>query len=168
MSRLMIVLAFMACSGTQEAEPQPEPQPEEPVMPTEPEDPQETEMPSQGDEHFVDDRGIRWRLRAEPTSTTMADRASVRLTIEATNTTDAEIDPQRHLGQWRFQGEQHMGLTMWFGNGLRVMEWNALPPAQTVTDARDVGEHLFEAPGTYEIAYARDGRASTVRVTVTE
>lgn len=168
MSRWTIIVLALACSGTQDAEPQPEPQPETEPLVAEPEAPEETEMPTQGDDFFVDEQGIRWKLRAEPTRTTMADRASVRLTIEATNTTDAEIDPQRHLGQWRFQGEQHMGLTMWFGNGLRVMEWNALPPAQTVTDARDVGEHLFEAPGTYEIAYARDGRTSTVRVTVTE
>lgn len=173
----LIVLVVVGCSGTQaepetqpEAESRAEAEPEaaaemEPEM--EPEAPEETEMPMQGEDHFVDDDGVRWRLRAEPQSVTMAERDSVRLTIEATNTADAEIDPQRHLGEWRFQGERHMGLAMWFGNGVRVVAWNALPPGQTVTDARSVGEHLFEAPGTYEIAYARDGRRSTVRVVVT-
>ena len=115
---------------------------------------------------FVDDRGIRWRLTAEPAAFTMAERGTMRLTIEATNEGDAEVDPLRHQGQWLFQGAQHQGLSLWFGNGLRVQEWNALPPGRTVTDARGGGEQLFDAPGTYEISYARGSSRTTARVVV--
>lgn len=167
MRTLMCLL--LACSGTQEQESQPQPDPVAAQSEAaEQAPPEETEMPSQAADHFVDDNGIRWALRAEPTTLSMGERESFRLTIEATNTTDAQIDPERHNGEWRFGGERHMGLTMWFGNGLRVTEWSGLPPGQTVTDARGAGEQLFEAPGEYEIAYARDGRQTAVRVTVTQ
>ena len=168
--KLLVCMALLGCSGAQEPETQAEPRAEaEPQVEAEPAaEPQETEMPTQAADHIVDDAGIRWRLRAEPARVSMAERDSVRLTIEATNTTDAQIDPERHRGQWLFQGEPHMGLMNWFGNGLRPMEWSGLPPGQTVTDAREPGEHLFEAPGEYEVAYARDGRRTAVRVTITE
>ncbi len=124
-------------------------------------------VPRSGPPEFVDSRSIRWRLRGEPTHLTMANRNSFRLTIEATNEGESEVDPQRHHGQWLFQGESHFGLSLWFGNGLRANEWSALPPGMTVTDSRTPGESLFEEPGEYEIAYAQGpGRIAIVRVVV--
>ena len=111
---------------------------------------------------------IRWRLLAEPAEVRFAERGTVRITIEATNAGKTTVDPEQHLGQWTLQGEPHMGLMLWFGNGRRVLEWFALPPGQTVTDTRTSGESLFEAPGTYTIAYIHPaGHVATAEVVVT-
>ncbi len=124
--------------------------------------------PRRGPDHFVDAKDIRWRLVAAPAVLSMAARNTFRLTIEATNQGTSHVDPERHNGHWLFQGQPHMGLSMWFGNGLRAMEWSNLPPGETVTDARTPGEQLFDAPGEYEVAYAHGpGRAAIVRVEVT-
>ncbi len=168
MTRLLLVFV-LACSGSTEnraasnATPEPDPEPTE--VPVE-DSTEEAAEPSAETAGFVDERGIRWRLSAEPAEVTMADRATVRLTIEATNEGDAETDPQQHRGQWLLQGEMHHGLNLWFGNGVRPSAWHALPAGETVTDARVVGEQLFEAPGTYDIAFQIGEQRATARVVV--
>jgi hypothetical protein len=57
-----------------------------------------------------------------------------------------------------------MMLAMAFNNGLRERTWSALPPGQTLREARggttepDVGESLFPTPGAYHLTIETFGR----------
>jgi len=98
----------------------------------------------------------------------MRSRQTFRLRIFATNEGQTTVDPQSGAGSYGLNGQPHMGLNMWFGNGVRVSEWMALPPGHTVSDERgEIGADLFPAPGTYRITYTRGAQTASVRVVVT-
>ena len=92
----------------------------------------------------------------------------MRLTIEVTNDGDETVDPKQHLGQFELDGVAHMGLQLWFGNGLRTRSWHALPPGETASDVRKVGEQLFTAPGEYVVGFRYGESVATATVRVTE
>jgi len=175
MHRVIGVAALLlaACGSNQTPESASEDPPAEPeVAGAEPEVALPDDEPSAAIDvatpNTIDESGVRWALEADPIALTMAERSRFTLRIIATNESAASVDPQQHLGEFRLDGAAHLGLNLWFGNGLRSNAWSDLPPGASVRDERRPGEHLFEAPGTYVIAYAH-GRATTaVTVTVTE
>ena len=117
---------------------------------------------------FVDDAHVRWRLEAQPARLSMRARRSFRLRIFATNEGETTVNPESGVGSYGLNGEPHLGLNLWFGNGTRVREWMALPPGRTVSDERsEIGADLFPAPGTYRITYTRGSQSALVRVVVT-
>jgi hypothetical protein len=111
---------------------------------------------------------VRWALEADPSVLTMAERGRFTLRIIATNQSASSVDPQQHLGEFRLGGVAHVGLNLWFGNGLRSTAWSELPAGETVRDERRPGENLFDAPGVYVISYVHGRAAAAVTVTVTE
>ena len=113
-------------------------------------------------------KDIEWVLSAAPETVTMSERDTLRLTIEVTNVGTATVDPKQHLGHFELDGVQHHGLQLWFGNGLRSMTWTELPPGETATDVRQVGEQLFNAPGEYVVGFRYGETLATTTVRVTE
>lgn len=101
--------------------------------------------------------GLRWSFVATPASVTMATRASVRLTRSVTNEGAALADAMHASASFAVNGAASMSLDLAFGNGLRGGEWASLPPGQTASDARDMGEDLFPVPGDYDLAMTTDG-----------
>ncbi len=113
-------------------------------------------------------KDVTWALTATPRTVSMGQRDAVELTIEVTNVGSETVDPKQHLGRFELDGVAHMGLELWFGNGLRTMTWSALPPGETATDVRKVGEQLFEAPGEYVVGFRYGESVATATVLVTK
>ncbi|MCE9579034.1 MAG: hypothetical protein K8W52_38270 [Deltaproteobacteria bacterium] len=118
---------------------------------------------AQGGDVATSARGLRWQLRAVPPRLTMKDRAAFRLRIEVTNTAAAPVDASDGYATFTLDGQASQALDLAFGNGGREARWRALPPGDTVSDERAMGEDLFPAPGAYAISAAIDG----VRVATT-
>ncbi len=113
-------------------------------------------------------KDVTWALTATPQTVSMGQRDAVELRIAATNVGSETVDPKQHLGRFELDGVAHMGLELWFGNGLRTTTWSALPPGETATDVRRVGEQLFEAPGEYVVGFRYGESVATTTVRVTE
>ena len=111
--------------------------------------------------------GLRWALTASPNPVTMAGRAAFRLERRVTNEGASPADAMTPSASFTINGAPSMALDMAFGNGVRESRWAALAPGETVSDARDMGESLFPAPGDYVIAMTTDGVTVTVTVHVT-
>lgn len=103
---------------------------------------------------------IAWRLTAEPATATitMAQRRTFRIWMEARNVGGRVEDTRRDALEWLLNGQPSRTAAMAFGNGGREAAWGALPPGTTVREARDMGESLFPAPGSYELVVRRGGR----------
>lgn len=103
---------------------------------------------------------VAWRLTSEPATATitMSQRRGFRLWMEARNAGPRTADTERDRVEWSLNGERSMMLDLAWGNGAREHAWYALPPGGHVREARDMGEHLFPAPGSYELAMRLDGR----------
>jgi hypothetical protein len=99
---------------------------------------------------------IAWTISVAPASVTMAQRASVTVTIAATNNTQVARDPERDPLDVTIDGAASMELSLAFGNGGRVRAWSLIPPGQTVTDERN-GMQIVDAPGDHVIAIAHGG-----------
>jgi hypothetical protein len=124
----------------------------------------------------VDELGVRWRLEAAPALLTMAQLEQFQLTVRATNQGTSTVDPQ-HMGcgqgsnpclssSWRLNGGADFALGLAFGNGVREQRWSALPPGETVSDSRRMGESLFSAPGRYTITYQHGSATASAEVIV--
>lgn len=112
------------------------------------------------------DAAMRWQLRAEPSDLTMATRDTFSIRLLATNEGSDYVDSERDRGQWFVNGAPHLGLGLWFGNGVRAPEWDHLPPGATAWDERRPGPQLFERPGRYTIRFVHDGAFTEATVTV--
>jgi hypothetical protein len=110
---------------------------------------------------------IEWSLTTVPATATitMAQRRRFRLWLVARNVGASVADTQRDALEWTVNGQPSMALSMAFGNGVRENRWSALAPRDTVREARDMGESLFERPGVYIIALRAAGREAA-RITV--
>ena len=185
LSMLCLVVSLAGCNGstaetrapTTAAEPStvtadpvaPEPEAaelaEEEVAEAEPVDEEPTED-AVAPEPPANIEGLRWTITAHPARLTMAQRARFRLRRSVTNTAREPRDAMRSMAEFTMNGESSMQLNMAFGNGARESIWSELPPGRTVFDEREMGEHLFPAPGTYVIDMTVDGETSTVEVVV--
>jgi hypothetical protein len=109
-------------------------------------------------------RGIRWGLSCTPAKLTMATRDQLNVEIKATNETRETLDTLRH---WlSFKNEGNGRLSMAFGNGHRDKKWTALPPGETLTESRMMGESLLPRVGDIQIALFSDGATATCTVHV--
>jgi hypothetical protein len=111
------------------------------------------------------DGGIAWDLTAEPsTAFPMAKRGDFKLWIVARNDAPAVADTERDALRYEVNGSESTMLEMAFGNGGRDRRWYALPPTQTLREARGgstdptFGESLFPHPGDYRLTLRREGR----------
>ncbi len=109
--------------------------------------------------------GIAWELTADPSTTLpMAKRGEFVLWIVAHNPSSAVADTERNALSYEVDGVQSMMLAMAFGNGGRARTWSALPPGETLREARGgrtdptFGESLFPRPGDYHLAIRLRGR----------
>lgn len=103
---------------------------------------------------------IAWRLTSEPAvaTITMGQRRTFRVWMEAHNVGPRTVDTQRDQVEWLLNGERSMTADMAWGNGVRVPTWYALPSGAHVREARDMAEHLFPSPGSYELVMRLAGR----------
>jgi hypothetical protein len=99
---------------------------------------------------------IVWSIDCAPSTVSMAQRASVMVTIHATNTTAATRDPERDPLDFLVDGASSMELSLAFGNGGREQTWSAIPPGATVTDRR-TGMKIVAAPGDHAIVMTHNG-----------
>lgn len=109
---------------------------------------------------------LNWMLTPSESAIKMADRAKFRLTIAVTNTRNFVTDPERGSVSFKVNGQPAPAVDLAFQNGTQTPDWKELPPNNTATDARDIGEALFPAPGTYVIELVVDGD-SVAQVSVT-
>jgi hypothetical protein len=107
---------------------------------------------------------VAWTIAVTPSDFALADQASARITITATNTTRATLDPRRGQLVVLLDGASPMDLSMAYTNGARAKTWDALPPGQTVDDAR-VGLRLFTRPGDHVFTLVQQGQ-EVARTTV--
>lgn len=110
---------------------------------------------------------LQWALIAVPPTLSMAERSTFRLQRQVTNTGDTVANPDAASGSFTINGAPARDLDMAFGNGLRDARWAELPPGETVSDGRGMGEQLFPAPGDYTITMTVGDAAAAVTVTVT-
>ena len=109
--------------------------------------------------------GIVWALEGKPSTTfPMAKRGEFELWIVAHNLGPDTEDTARNGLRYRVNGQESLMLVMAFNNGARERTWSALPPGQTLREARggttesDVGESLFPTPGAYHLTIEMMGR----------
>ena len=96
--------------------------------------------------------GIAWSLELDPGLTfTMADRATSKIWIVATNKGSKAEPTMREGLELRVNGKPSMEFAMAFGNGLRTMDWDGLAPGKTVRESRGLGTSLFPAAGDYDL-----------------
>jgi len=100
---------------------------------------------------------IVWSIDCAPSTVAMASRASVMITIHATNTTSAVRDPERDPLEFTVDGVSSMELSMAFGNGGRDAAWEAIPPGATEVDQRE-GMEIAASPGDHVIVMSHAGR----------
>jgi len=113
-----------------------------------------------------EDRGVSWWLEATRPRPTMAERAETRLRLSARNDGTEAARPELAAGTWTVNGEPAPGLALAFSNGIQEPGWASLNPQETVSTERSI-ESLLEAPGVYEIRFAREDVADAgVRITV--
>jgi hypothetical protein len=99
----------------------------------------------------VRDGDLEWRLAASSTTVAMAARDAWELRTEATNVGTAAVDViAAGTGTFTVDGVPSRTLDMAFGNGGFPGSYRALPPGETATNARDVGE-ILETPGDHTI-----------------
>ncbi len=124
-----------------------------------------------------DQLGIEWTLTTSASPVAVADLVHFEIAIAATNTGGDTIDPQ-YMGcveasepclasGWKLDGAESMALNLTFGNGGREARWRALPPGDTVTDRRIMGDSLELAPGDHTISFDHGEARVEVTVTVT-
>jgi hypothetical protein len=107
---------------------------------------------------------IDWELTAPTTTLPMADRGGFELWIVARNASTRPADTRRDGLEYTVNGHPSLMLSMAFGNGLREARWTALPPGETLREARGgptepgIGQGLFPAPGDYDLALRQDRR----------
>jgi len=108
---------------------------------------------------------IAWDLTAEPsTAFPMRKRGEFELWIVARNDAPTIADTERNALRYEVNGQDSMMLTMAFDNGARDRRWRALPPGETLREARGgsgdptFGQELFPAPGDYHLRLRRDGQ----------
>ena len=121
--------------------------------------PRQPDLPRDGD--------VEWGLRASSLRVPMARRDRWRLTVVVTNRGRTPIDPQMTMTEWTVNGENDITLSNAFTNGAHDASWSSLPPGQTATDDRDLGESLFLEPGEYEIVMTHGAARRSLRVRVT-
>ncbi|MBL8741730.1 MAG: hypothetical protein JNK04_11570 [Myxococcales bacterium] len=109
-------------------------------------------------------RGIRWGLSCTPAKLTMATRDKLNVEISATNETKETLDTLRQ--RLSFKNEGRARLSFAFGNGHRDKKWTALPPGETLTESRAMGEALLPRTGDIEITLFNDGATATCTVHV--
>lgn len=98
---------------------------------------------------------IAWTISTAPSTVSMAQRATVMVTITATNHDTAARSPDRDPLDFTVDGADSMELSLAFGNGGRGGEWTSLAPGQTATDERN-GMELVQTPGDHVIAIRHD------------
>ncbi len=101
---------------------------------------------------------VLWSLWGSSATLRMNERAAFRLTITATNRGATVIDPWTTPNRFLVNGESSMEANNAFGNGGHANSFYAVPPGASESDSRDLGESLFPAPGTYQLAYEHHGR----------
>jgi hypothetical protein len=99
---------------------------------------------------------IQWAIFVEPATVTMAQRASVMVTIQATNTNVSARDPERDPLDFTVDGAPSQELSMAFGNGGREAAWSLIPPGHSAIDER-TGMTIVAAPGDHVLAIAHGG-----------
>lgn len=107
---------------------------------------------------------IAWELTAEPSAILpMARRGDFALWIVAHNVSPGVTDTSRDGLSYEVNGVESTMLEMAFGNGGRERRWGALPPGETVREARggrsdpSFGESLFPRPGDYHVVARQRG-----------
>jgi hypothetical protein len=106
----------------------------------------------------------------------MAQVGQFTLTVRATNQGTRVVDPQ-YMGcdagsnpclasSWLVDGGPDFALNLAFGNGVREDRWSALPPGETISDSRKMGDALFTAPGRHQITFRHGSATVSVEVTV--
>lgn len=117
---------------------------------------------------------IEWQLMASSTTFTMSARGDFMLWIVARNTGEQPADTRRDRLEYLVNDHPSFDLPMAFGNGLREERWLALPPDETIREARggpndaSFGRALFPAPGAYDLSLRQGGRTvASLRVHVT-
>ena len=160
MNRILVSVALIliGCgnSSGQGAETPPQTRPEEAAEPPRepPQDPPEL-------------AGLEWSIESVPETLSMSERSEHVIRIRATNRGTRTVNPLEAALSFRVNGEESFALINAFGNGVRASGWSALPPSETVSDERAMGETLFPEPGRYEIAVEPPGTRATCLVTVT-
>jgi hypothetical protein len=107
---------------------------------------------------------IEWQLTTPVTTFPMGDRGAFELWIVAHNAGTPPADTRRNGLEYLVNGQPSRMLAMAFGNGGRERRWAALPPGETVREARggptdpSFGQGLFPAPGDYDFTLQQDGR----------
>jgi len=103
---------------------------------------------------------IKLALSAEPLELSMADRRAFKLTVAATNQSEALADPRFDMTRLLVNNRPSMAWNLAVSNGVRPAAWSALPSGKTVSaDLTMLGEALFPAPGEYTLVLERNGVA---------
>jgi hypothetical protein len=109
------------------------------------------------------DGDIEWRLTASSQQITMAERGHWRLRVSATNRGTVAAEIGSPASEFSFDGAPSMGLNLTYSNGVLEPGWDSLPPGETASTEREVGDTLFAQPGRHEIVL-RHGRATSALV----
>jgi hypothetical protein len=108
---------------------------------------------------------IAWELAAAPSASfPMSKRGEFELWIVARNGGPTVEDTERDALSYEVNGRTSLMLALAFGNGGRDRRWAALPPGQTLREARGgktdptFGESLFPTPGEYRLTLRQGDR----------
>jgi len=108
-------------------------------------------------ESAVASDGVRWQLVATPPQISMGERAAFRLTRQAHNEGQSQIDASTQTASFTINGASSSTLDDLFSHAERTPIWHAVPPGETVDDTLGVGEVIFERPGDYHVVMSIDG-----------
>jgi hypothetical protein len=98
-----------------------------------------------------------WKLTVTPARAKLAGLDQVVVRYAVTNRGVEPINARAYSLEWFVDGEPSMALGMAFGNGGFENKWLALPPGDTVDDARE-GVAITDAPGEHVITLVHLGR----------
>jgi hypothetical protein len=104
-------------------------------------------------------------LVVEPATFAMADRPRVNVGFEITNRSASVIDPRAWNTVLLVNGERSVTWDL-AQNGAADYTWTHLPPNETLSMSKPLGEALFETPGDYHLVLQHEGVKSTVDVRV--
>lgn len=113
------------------------------------------------------DGDLEWRLQASSERLAMSERAAWRLRMVAVNRGSTTASPiETGPSSFAVNGEPSMVASLAFGNGALEPGWTSLPPGESVSTERELGESLFDAPGTYRIDLTHGTATSSVTIAV--
>jgi hypothetical protein len=110
---------------------------------------------------------LEWTMTATSPTSTKENASTFRVEITAHNRGTQTVNTYRDLLIVNVNGKRSGPFKLRWNQGQHDPKWGSLPPGESVSEKRELGDFLFGLPGDYELELMHGSRSvSKLKVTV--